>query len=84
LQLKIIGHIIIPMEKRKRGRPPKAESDLHNEQFLIKLETTEKEAFKEAAALADMPVSSWARQRLRQVAGRELKRALRPIPFLLK
>jgi hypothetical protein len=70
------------MTKSKRGRPPKAEGELHNEQFLIKLEAAEKKAFQDAAELAGERVSAWARLRLRDVAARELKRASRPIPFL--
>jgi hypothetical protein len=72
------------MENRKRGRPPKDESDLHNEQFLIKLETAEKEAFQDAAQLAGMRPSAWARRELRRSAAREFKRARRPIPFKAK
>jgi hypothetical protein len=50
--------------------------------MLIKLESTEKEAFKDAADLAGVPLSTWVRERLRQIAGRELAKASRPVAFL--
>jgi len=70
------------MKKRKRGRPPKEADRLRSEALLVRLETTEKEAFKDAADLAGVPLSTWVRERLRQVAVRELDKASRPIPFL--
>jgi hypothetical protein len=42
---------------------------------------TEKEAFRDAAELAGVPLSRWVRDRLRQVETREPRRASRPIPF---
>ena len=69
--------------KRSRGRPPKDPDSLHTEPLLVRLEATEKEAFREAAELAGMPLSRWVRERLSQVAARELKRAAHPIPFRL-
>jgi len=50
--------------------------------MLVKLEATEKEAFKDAADLAGVPLSTWVRERLRQIAVRELEEAARPIAFL--
>jgi hypothetical protein len=70
------------MKKPKRGRPPKEASRLRDKPMLVKLEATEKEAFKEAADLAGVPLSTWVRQRLRQMAVRELEKASRPIAFL--
>ena len=67
---------------KKRGRPPKEPDKLRNDNLLIRLEPNEKEAFKDAAGLAGMSLSAWVRQRLRQVATRELKSAAHPIPFL--
>jgi hypothetical protein len=72
------------MEKPRRGRPPKAESDLHSEQFLIKLEAAERQAFEDAAELAGERISYWARERLRRSASRELRRASRRVAFLDK
>jgi hypothetical protein len=68
--------------KNKGGRPPKKPDELRSEDLLVKLLVDEKEAFKDAAQLAGVPLSSWVRERLRQVATRELKAASHPIPFL--
>ena len=69
-------------EKARRGRPPKDSESLHSEPLLVRLEPTEKEAFRDAAQLAGIPLSIWVRERLRQVAIKELRRASRPIPFV--
>ena len=70
------------MKKTKRGRPPKEADRLRSEALLVRLESTEKEAFKEAADLAGVPLSTWVRERLRTIALRELQSAARPIAFL--
>jgi len=70
------------MKKPKRGRPPKAEDELHSESLLVRVGAGEKEAFKDAAKLAGVPLSAWARERLRQVAMRELKSAAQPVAFM--
>lgn len=72
------------MKKKVRGRPPKEADRLRSEALLVRLETTEKKAFKDAAELAGIPLSTWVRERLRQVAVRELENASRPIAFLRK
>ena len=70
------------MKKKGRGRPLKEQDQLRNESLLVRLETDEKEAFKDAAALAGISLSSWMRERLRRIAIRELQEASRPIAFL--
>jgi hypothetical protein len=60
----------------------KEASRLRDKPMLVKLEATEKEAFKDAADLAGVPLSTWVRERLRQIAVRELEKAARPIAFL--
>jgi predicted HicB family RNase H-like nuclease len=70
------------MIKRKRGRPPKDEDRLHSKSLIVRLETTEKEAFLDAAEIAGIPLSTWVRERLRQVAISELRAAAQPIAFL--
>lgn len=70
------------MENKKRGRPPKEVSHLRNEPMLVRLEAREKEAFRDAADLAGVPLSTWVRERLRQIAVRELEKAARPVAFL--
>jgi predicted HicB family RNase H-like nuclease len=68
--------------RKKRGRPPKEADRLRNESLLVRLEPDEKEAFKGAADLAGISLSSWVRERLRQIAVRELQEASQPVPFL--
>lgn len=67
---------------RGRGRPPKDAGELRSESLLVRLDGGEKEAFKEAAALAGVTLASWVRERLRQIAIKELGKAERPIAFL--
>lgn len=67
---------------KKRGRPPKEADRLRNESLLVRVEPNEKEAFQSAADLAGVSLSSWVRERLRQVAVRELKSAAIPNPFV--
>jgi len=69
-------------KKRGRGRPPKDADKLRSEALLVRLDGGEKEAFREAAALAGVSVASWVRERLRQIAIKELGKAERPIAFL--
>lgn len=70
------------MKTRPRGRPPK-EAHLRKEgQLLIRVDSAEKDAFWEAAELAGLPLSAWVRERLRQIATRELANANRPVAFL--
>jgi hypothetical protein len=70
------------MRKKKRGRPPKDADKLRSEALLVRLDASEKEGFRDAADLAGVPLSTWVRERLRQVAVKELENASRPIPFL--
>ena len=69
------------MKKPRRGRPLKEQDQLKNENILIRVEADEKEAFKNAADLAGISLSSWVRERLRRVAARELQEAAQPVPF---
>ncbi len=67
----------------RRGRPPKA-GRRKAEYLDIRLEASEKEAFKDAAGLAGLDLSAWVRERLRVVARKELENADRPVKFLDK
>lgn len=62
------------------GRPQK--TNKHSENLKIRVESAEKQAFKDAADLAGIPLSVWVRERLRRVAVRELEAGARPIAFL--
>ncbi len=48
----------------------------------VRMSNEEKQAFKDAAELAGIPMSAWIRERLRRAAIRELEDASRPIAFL--
>jgi hypothetical protein len=66
--------------RNKAGRPLKANK--RGEYLEIRVEAAEKQAFKDAAELAGLPMSAWVRERLRRAAVRELEDAARPIAFL--
>jgi predicted HicB family RNase H-like nuclease len=70
------------MKSKKRGRPPKEADQLKDESLLVRVGPDEKEAFKDAADLAGISLSSWVRERLRRNAIVELQEAARPIAFL--
>ena len=54
----------------------------HSEYLAVRMEPAEKQAFKDAAELAGVPLSVWMRERLRRAAIRDLEEAARPIAFL--
>lgn len=68
------------MVKRAVGRPKKATT--LGEYLEVRVDTLEKRAFRDAADLAGIPLATWIRERLRQVAIRELEAAAYPIAFL--
>lgn len=52
------------------------------ETILIRLEPEEKEAFRQAAEISGLSLSTWARERLRRSARIELEEAGKKIPFI--
>ena len=64
----------------KRGRPKK-ENPL-DEYIELRLSSAEKQAFRDAAERSGIPLATWARERLRRVAIRELENADQPVAFL--
>jgi len=62
------------------GRPKKKRP--LGEYLEVRVEGLEKRAFRDAADLAGIPLATWVRERLRQIAIRELEAAARPIAFL--
>jgi len=64
----------------KRGRPKK--QNPLDEYVELRLSSDEKQGFRDAADLAGIPLATWVRERLRQIAARELKKSQRPIAFL--
>ena len=69
------------MKKPPRGRPPKEDGDLRSKSLLVRLDPQEQQAFKEAAKAAGLPLSAWVRERLRQMARRELGNLGLPVAF---
>lgn len=55
---------------------------MKTEAVELRVQPTEKQAFKEAAELAGISLSSWVRERLRLAAIRELENAGRVVPFI--
>ncbi len=70
------------METKRRGRPPKNLEKIKGIRLDMRLNEAEKEGFRAAAELSGLDLSAWIRERLRQVAWKELEKAGRPIPFL--
>jgi len=64
----------------KGGRPVKANK--LSEYLEVRVGAAEKQAFRDAAELAGVPLSVWMRERMRRAAVRELEEASRPIAFL--
>jgi hypothetical protein len=69
-------------KKKKRGRPPLSSGTAKSDSVLLRLEPREKQGFRDAAALAGVPLAIWMRERLRMAAKRELGEANRPVAFL--
>jgi uncharacterized protein (DUF1778 family) len=67
-----------------RGRPNKKTEDKKLESLLIRLEKDEKQTFIDAAKISGSPLSAWARERLRQVAIKELEEVGHPIELFKK
>ncbi len=65
---------------KTKGRPKTTEPK--NDYLDIRINNLEKQAFREAAQLAGIPISTWVRERLRLAAIRELESAGRRIAFI--
>lgn len=70
------------MKTQRRGRPPKGSDKIKGIRLDMRLEQAEKDGFRAAAELSGLDLSAWIRERLRQVAWKELEKAGRPVPFL--
>jgi len=57
---------------------------MKTENMLIRMQPEEKQAFREAAEIAGLPLSAWVRERLRRATVRELEDAGKPVRFLSK
>jgi hypothetical protein len=61
---------------RSGGVSPKTEF------MRLRLQLEERQAFEQAAVIAGVPLSAWARERLRRAARMELVDAGRHVPFI--
>lgn len=55
---------------------------MKTEMLKVRVDSLEKQAFEQAAAIAGLRVSVWIRERLRLTAIRELESAGRSVPFI--
>ena len=69
--------------KKKKGRPRGATGKAKSDLIQLRVDTLEKEGFSQAAELAGIGISAWARERLRQICRRELESHGKAVPFLL-
>ena len=65
---------------RNRGRPKK--QNPLDEYIELRVTESEKKAFRDAADRSGIPMATWIRERLRNVATRELEKADLPVAFL--
>jgi len=70
--------------KTKRGRPPIGAERVKGDYLDIRVGSSEKAGFRDAAELAGHDLSAWVRERLRAVARKELEAAGLPVAFLAK
>jgi predicted DNA binding CopG/RHH family protein len=65
----------------KRGRPKSQKHGLKSVRLDLRAAEDERLAFKLAADLAGLPLSTWIRERLRKLAAKELESEGRQVPF---
>jgi hypothetical protein len=70
------------IRKTRRGRPRKGSDKIKGIRLDMRLEVAEKEGFRAAAELSGLDLSAWIRERLRQIARKELEQAGQKVPFL--
>ena len=71
-------------KKKSRGRPRKKAADSKRHLLQVRLEASEKDGFEQAAKMADVPLSEWVRDRLREIAAEELEEYGKTPKFLRK
>jgi hypothetical protein len=70
----------LAIARNKGGTPPKEKTK--GEYLDVRLDSEEKHAFKDAADLAGLPLSTWVRLTLRQTAKKQCFRPDSPVAFL--
>jgi hypothetical protein len=68
--------------KKLQGRPPKSVEDSKTQYLQVRVTSSEKDGFDQAAKLAGIPLSTWVRERLRVIARQELKEVGEAVPFI--
>jgi hypothetical protein len=68
--------------QKRRGRLPKSSDKIKGIRLDMRLEVSEKQAFRAAAELAGLDLSAWVRERLRAVARKELEESGRAVAFI--
>lgn len=69
-------------QQKRPGRPKKSSDQLQTEYLDVRLTGAEKQAFKDAADVAGMPVSAWVRERLRKASAKELQEVGQSAAFM--
>jgi hypothetical protein len=69
------------MKTKTRGRPT-GSGQGKSDYLEVRLGPAEKQGFRAAAELSGLAVSAWVRERLRQVARKELESAGQAVPFI--
>jgi hypothetical protein len=69
-------------QQTRRGRPPGSTGKARGAVLQFRVSDQENAGFGQAAELAGLTVSAWARERLRQMCRRELEEHGRIVPFL--
>jgi hypothetical protein len=67
---------------KRRGRPRGSTGQAKTEVVQFRVNSLEKQGFEEAAKIAGLSVSSWIRERIRQICRDELEKNGREVPFL--
>lgn len=67
---------------KKIGRPVQSQQQAKTSLLQVRLNISEKHGFSDAANLAGLALSAWARERLRWAAIRELQSANHQVAFL--
>jgi hypothetical protein len=70
------------IEGMRNKQGPRRKAITREDYLEVRIEAREKQAFKDAADLAGLPVSGWVRDRLRRNARQELREAGQGVAFL--
>jgi antitoxin component of RelBE/YafQ-DinJ toxin-antitoxin module len=60
---------------KSRGRPAKDDDERKDAHVIVRVDTSERQEFEDAAKIAGLDLSKWIRDRLKQAAKKEKKKA---------